>query len=117
MAILTFFLLCLIFLGVVYKCEFSQIVGHDYKAITHVVLLLPLLTTTTERHDHVDGRLLLDTVLGKGTLVVHLDTGEDESLLRGGDALSGGDHLLDGGDSRGGEDISGESLAGKAEDV
>jgi hypothetical protein len=52
-----------------------------------VDLLLPLLTTTTETEDQVEGRLLLDVVVGKGAAVLELLAGEDQTLLVRGNAL------------------------------
>ena len=52
-----------------------------------VDLLLPLLTTTTETKDQVEGRLLLDVVVGKSAAVLELLSGEDETLLVRGNAL------------------------------
>jgi len=37
--------------------------------------------TTTKTEDQVKGRLLLDVVVGQGTSVLQLFTGEDQSLL------------------------------------
>jgi len=52
-----------------------------------VNLLLALLGTTTQAEYQVKGRLLLDVVVGKGTSILELLTGEDQSLLIGWDAL------------------------------
>ena len=54
---------------------------------THVVLLLPLLGTTTQTKHEVEGRLLLDVVVRKGSAILELLAGEDESLLVWGDTL------------------------------
>jgi hypothetical protein len=52
-----------------------------------VNLLLPLLGTTTEAEHEVEGRLLLDVVVGEGAAILELLAGEDEALLVGGDTL------------------------------
>jgi hypothetical protein len=44
---------------------------------------LPLLTLRTE----VEGRLLLDVVVGEGSAILELLSGEDETLLIGWDTL------------------------------
>ena len=54
---------------------------------THVVLLLPLLGTTTQTEHEVEGRLLLDVVVRKGSAILELLAGEDESLLVWGNTL------------------------------
>jgi len=62
-----------------------------------VHLLLPLLGATTETQDKMEGRLLLNVVVGKGAAVFKLLSGKDQTLLVGGNALlvwwrvSGGD--------------------------
>jgi len=48
---------------------------------SRVHLLLALLGSTTEAKDQVEGRLLLDVVVRKGTAVLELLAGEDETLL------------------------------------
>jgi hypothetical protein len=52
-----------------------------------VDLLLALLRTTAQAQNKVKRRLLLDVVVRKGTAVLKLLAGEDETLLVGGDAL------------------------------
>lgn len=52
-----------------------------------VDLLLPLLGTTAQAEDQVEGRLLLDVVVGEGAAVLELLAGEDETLLVRGNAL------------------------------
>jgi hypothetical protein len=52
-----------------------------------VDLLLPLLATTTQAQDQVEGRLLLDVVVRKGAAVLELLASEDETLLVRGNAL------------------------------
>lgn len=52
-----------------------------------VHLLLALLTTTTQAQHEVKGRLLLDVVVRKSAAVLQLLTGEDQTLLVGGDTL------------------------------
>merc|ERR1711970_526151 len=46
-----------------------------------VGLLLPLLGTTTESQHQVQGRLLLDVVVGQGASILKLLTSEDQPLL------------------------------------
>lgn len=46
-----------------------------------VNLLLALLTTSTETKDQVQGRLLLDVIVGESAAVLELLSGEDEALL------------------------------------
>ena len=45
------------------------------------------LHTTTETKHQVEGRLLLDVVVGEGAAILELLAGEDETLLVWGDAL------------------------------
>ena len=45
------------------------------------------LHTSSKSEDQVEGGLLLDIVVGKGSAVLKLLTSEDESLLVGGDTL------------------------------
>ena len=52
-----------------------------------VHLLLPLLASTTEAEDQVEGRLLLDVVVRKSATVLELLSGEDQTLLVRGNAL------------------------------
>ena len=60
-----------------------------------VDLLLSLLSTATETQHKVKGRLLLNIVIGKGTAVLELLTGEDQTLLIRGNTLLVLDLLLD----------------------
>ena len=52
-----------------------------------VDLLLALLGTTTETKDEMEGRLLLDVVVGECTAVLELLAGEDQALLVGRNAF------------------------------
>ena len=52
-----------------------------------VLLLLPLLSTSTETEDQVKGRLLLDVVVAEGAAVLELLAGEDQALLVGWDTV------------------------------
>jgi len=52
-----------------------------------VSLLLPLLCTSTETQHQVESRLLLDVVVAEGATVLELLSGEDQTLLIGGNAL------------------------------
>ena len=85
---MTFFLLCLIFLGVVWGVSQRPRLMQWTARATHVVLLLPLLGHTTSQSEHeVEGRLLLDVVVREGAAVLELLAGKDEALLVGRDAL------------------------------
>ena len=53
-----------------------------------VLLLLPLLSTSTETEDQVKGRLLLDVVVAEGAAVLKLLSSEDQALLVGRDTTS-----------------------------
>lgn len=46
-----------------------------------VHFLLALLGTTTQSEDEMKGGLLLDVVVGKGSTILELFAGEDQSLL------------------------------------
>ncbi len=46
-----------------------------------------LLAASTQSQHQVQGRLLLDVVVGEGAAVLELLAGEDQALLVGGDAL------------------------------
>ena len=65
-----------------------------------VVLFFLLLTTTTTQPEHqVQSGLLLNVVVSKGTAILQLLTGKDQSLLIRGDTLlvlDLGLHILDG---------------------
>lgn len=50
-----------------------------------VVLLLALLCATTEPQHQMEGRLLLDVVVGQGAAIFQLLAGEDQTLLIGRD--------------------------------
>lgn len=52
-----------------------------------VNLLLALLGTTTQTEDEMEGRLLLDVVVGESATVLKLLSGEDQTLLVGGDSF------------------------------
>jgi hypothetical protein len=53
-----------------------------FKDNTHaVVLLLTLLSTTTQPKDEVEGRLLLNVVVRERAAILELLAGEDQSLL------------------------------------
>ena len=64
-----------------------------------VDLLFALLAAAAEAEDEVEGRLLLDVVIGKGPAVLELLAGEDEALLVRGNSLlvlDLGLHIVDG---------------------
>merc|ERR1719507_124787 len=64
-----------------------------------VVLLLPLLSTSPQPEDKVEGGLLLDVVVGQSPAILQLLAGEDQPLLIRGDSLLVLDlrlHILDG---------------------
>lgn len=52
-----------------------------------VNLLLSLLSSSTKTEDQVQGGLLLDVVIGEGTSILQLLSGEDQTLLIRGDSL------------------------------
>merc|ERR1719209_2794539 len=52
-----------------------------------VVLLLPLLSTSPQPEDEVEGRLLLDVVVGQSPAILQLLASEDQPLLVRGDPL------------------------------
>jgi len=60
-----------------------------------VRLLLALLSTTTETKHKVKGGLLLDVIVIQGATILQLLSGEDKTLLVGGDALLVLDFSLD----------------------
>jgi len=64
----------------------------------------------TEAEDQVEGGLLLDVVVGEGAAVLQLLSGEDETLLIGGDTLLVLDLGLDVVDGVGGLDVEGDGL-------
>lgn len=69
----------------------NLVVGQDSQLVLSVLvldllwggvdLLLSLLTTTSQSQHQVQGRLLLDVVVGQGSAVLQLLTGKDQSLL------------------------------------
>merc|ERR1719348_2278094 len=64
-----------------------------------VVLLLPLLSTSPQPEDEVEGGLLLDVVVGQCPAILQLLAGKDQPLLVRGDSLLVLDlslHILDG---------------------
>jgi hypothetical protein len=52
-----------------------------------VDLLLPLLSSSTKTEDKVKSGLLLNVIVRKGTAILKLLSGEDETLLVRGDSL------------------------------
>ena len=50
-------------------------------------LLLALLATTSQAEDEMEGRLLLDVVIGQSTAILELLAREDQTLLVGRDAF------------------------------
>jgi hypothetical protein len=81
-----------------------------------VDLLLALLGTSTETEDEMEGRLLLDVVVGEGAAVFELLAGEDQALLVRGNSLLVLDLALDIVDGVGGLDLKGDGLARKGLD-
>jgi hypothetical protein len=71
------------------------------------------LHTTAETEHQVEGRLLLDVVVGEGAAVLELLASEDEALLIWGNAFLVLDLGLDVLDGVGGLDIEGDGLAGE----
>ena len=71
--------------------------------------------TTTKTEDQVEGRLLLDVVVGKRAAVLELLAGKDQALLVGGNALLVLDLGLDIVDGVRGLDLEGDGLT--CEDV
>jgi hypothetical protein len=74
-------------------------------------LLLTLLSSTSQTQDEMQGRLLLDVVVGKGAAVFELLASEDQALLVGWDALLVLDFGLDIVDGVGRLHLKGDSLA------
>ena len=68
-------------------------------------------TTTSQSEDEMESRLLLDVVVRKGSSILELLTGEDESLLIWGNTFFVLNLGLDVFDSIGGFDIKSDSLA------
>jgi len=71
------------------------------------------LHTTSESEDEMEGGFLLDVVVGEGSSVFELLTGEDKSLLIGWDALLVLDLSLDVFDGVGWLDLKSDSLSRK----
>jgi hypothetical protein len=82
-----------------------------------VDLLLPLLATTAETKDQVEGRLLLDVVVRKSAAILELLAGEDQSLLIRGDTLLVLDLSLDILNSVTGLDVKSDRLAREGLDL
>ena len=76
-----------------------------------VHLLLALLATTTQAEDQVQGRLLLDVVVGERAAVLELLAGEDQALLVRGNSFLVLDLGFDIVDGVGGLHLKGDSLA------
>ena len=68
---------------------------------------------SSQAEHEVQGRLLLDVVVGQGAALLELLAGEDESLLVGRDTLLVLDLGLDGLDSVGGVHVESDGLAGQ----
>jgi hypothetical protein len=68
--------------------------------------------TTTEAEDQVESRLLLDVVVTKRAAILHLLSGEDQTLLVGRDTLLILDLGLDVVDGIARLDLEGDGLAG-----
>ena len=81
-----------------------------------VLLLLPLLGTSSQTKHQVKSRLLLDVVVGKSATVLELLSSEDETLLVGGNALLVLDLGLDVIDGIAGLNLKGDSLASQGFD-
>jgi len=69
--------------------------------------------TTTETEDEMEGRFLLNIVVGEGSSILKLLSSKDQSLLVGGNAFLVLDLRLDIVDRVGGLDLKGDSLAGE----
>ncbi|KAH8171042.1 hypothetical protein LIA77_09823 [Sarocladium implicatum] len=69
------------------------------------------LHTTAEAKDKVEGRLLLDVVIGESATILKLLSGEDQALLVRGNALLVLDLRLDIVDGVGGLDLKSDGLA------
>ena len=69
--------------------------------------------TSSESEDKVEGGFLLDVVVGEGSAVLELLSGEDESLLVWGDSFLVLDLSLDGFDAVGGLNIKSDGLSCK----
>ena len=76
-----------------------------------VDLLLALLGATSKTKDEMEGRLLLDVVVGEGAAIFKLLASEDQALLVGWNALLVLDLGLDIVDGIGRLHLKGDSLA------
>jgi hypothetical protein len=100
----------------------SRVSGYEGRSVATYVALggksleRGLDDTTTETEDKVKSRLLLDVVVGKGTAILELLSGEDQALLVWGNALLVLDLGLDVVDGVGGLDLKGDGLARKGLD-
>ena len=74
------------------------------------------LHTTTEAEDQVEGRLLLDVVIGEGTAVLELLPGEDKTLLVRGNSFLVLDLLLHSLDGVRRLDLEGDGLSSEGLD-
>ena len=74
------------------------------------------LHTTTEAEDQVEGRLLLDVVIGEGTAVLELLSSEDKTLLVRGNSFLVLDLLLHGLDGVRRLDLEGDGLSSQGLD-
>ena len=76
-------------LDVTISVDLVVLQGSELNLLMHVLnllwlgvgLLLTLLTTTTKTEHQVQGRLLLNVVVGKSTSILELLTSEDQTLL------------------------------------
>lgn len=75
------------------------------------------LHTTTQAEDEMQGRFLLNVVVGQGATILKLLAGEDQALLVWGNALLVLDLALDIVDSVGGLNLEGDGLSGDCEGV
>ena len=75
------------------------------------------LHTTTQAENKVEGRLLLDVVIGQGTAILKLLASEDQALLVWRNAFLVLDLALDIVDGVGGLHLEGDRLAGDCEAV
>ena len=75
------------------------------------------LHTTTQAENKVEGRLLLDVVIGQGTAILQLLASEDQALLVWGNALLVLDLALDIVDSVRRLNLEGDGLSGDCEGV
>ncbi len=87
-----------------------------YLLWSSVNLLLALLGATSKTQDEMEGRLLLDVVVGEGAAIFELLASEDQALLVGWDALLVLDLGLDIVDGIGRLHLKGDSLARKGLD-